>query len=525
MDNSETKELPLRLRANTIPSNGTRDPTQPSQEPDAGDGDGNGGDQEVQEDRDYGEVTHVPPVEVKKKKKRSKRPASQRGLGKPSGFEDYFADAPLTPEQHAEEQEIYHPRLPFVDRVATAIARFERSRKLTPQRRDALYKYLMYGGLTVRPNIGQGGLDTEGMDKTQIALALSQVWISEDKRNLGTETSVYEVDFLGCAKGFLSRRAKDIFGLDTEDEVNMVCTTLERFMDYLLQHDVCPEYKEDVLAARELCRKAGPELWDMAEATRRLPGEFNIACSTLFDGSYSRDYDGETWWGNSDGEEAVFVGLKPDEAQQIVKFGVAGAATEKVYTAFLAGVQQKAPKMMDVVKIEERTGFEITRIEPPTKACKQIYTSHSQHFRPVGCVYAKPWKNPDALPEDLTPAEKEALSPPSVQAAETEYVFFIESILQSCLRVGTKVEATVRTLGCGITFFDEVLNVYPSFDEFLVNEMMVGWKSPRPVKGALDYVSGDDSDGGEDDGGGEEGGDGEVGKNMASPADEEEQSK
>jgi len=28
---------------------------------------------------------------------------------KPTGFEDYFADPPLTPEEHAEEQEIYHP--------------------------------------------------------------------------------------------------------------------------------------------------------------------------------------------------------------------------------------------------------------------------------------------------------------------------------------------------------------------------------------------------------------------------------
>ncbi|KIY01849.1 uncharacterized protein Z520_01987 [Fonsecaea multimorphosa CBS 102226] len=510
MNNSETTELPLRPKTNTTASTETRDSAQPTQQPVAGEGDENGGDQEDQDGHDYGEVTNVPPAEMKKKKKKKRsKPASKRGPTKPTGFEDYFADPPLTPEEHAEEQEIYHPGLPFVDRITTAIARFERTRKLAPERSDVLYKYLIYGGLARTNNVGQGGLDTEGMDKTQAALALSQVWISEDKRDLGTETSVYAVDFLGCVKGFLSRRVKNCLGLDTEDEVNMICTTLERFLDYLLQHDVCPEYHEDVLAARALCRKAAPELWDMYEATRRLPGEFNIACSSIFDGSYSRDYDGETWWGDPNTDGPVFVGLKPEEAQQIVKFGVAGAAAEEIYAAFLSGVQGTSPKMLEVVDTHERTGFEITRLEPPTRECERIYTTYSQHFRPVGRVYAKPWKNPDAAPEDLTPSEQQEhalLSTSSISSSDhlqdggIEYVFFIEAILQSCLRVGTKIEATVRTLGCGIMFFDEVLNVYPTFDEFLVNELMVGWKSPKPVKGALDYVAGDYSDGGGEDG-------------------------
>ncbi|OQV06928.1 hypothetical protein CLAIMM_11433 [Cladophialophora immunda] len=502
MNASEAAGLPLRPRANTTASNDSHDSPNVAQQPGTGAEDGIGNDQGDQPQGDYGEVSKYPPAEVEKKKKRKKvRPQSKRGINKPTGFEEYFADPPLTPEQYAEEQEIYHPGLLFVDRIATAIARFERTRKLTSQRGDVLHKYLIYGGLARSANVCQGGQDTEGMDKTQIALIQTQFWISEDKRDLGTETSVYEVDFLACAKGFLSRRAKDCFGLDTEDEVNMVCTTLERFLDYLLQHDVCPEYKEDILAARALCRQAGPELWDMAEATRRLPGEFNVACSTLFGGSYSRDYDGETWWGNPDTEGPVFVGLKPEEAQQIVRFG------------------DHTPVMLDVVSTQERAGFEVIRIEPPTRECKKIYTTHSEHFRPVGRVYAKPWKNPDAAPEDLTPSEQAASSTSSSRDAETEYVFFIESILQTCLRVGTKVEATIRTLGCGIMFFDQVLNVYPTFDEFLVNEMMVGWKEPRPLKGSLAYVAGDDSDG-EDDGGGDEGGNVGAGNNVAVAADE-----
>lgn len=385
----------------------------------------------------------------------------------------------------------------------TAIARFEQTRRLVPERRDVFYKYLAYGGLTVGPNVGQGGVNPEGMDKTQIAQARSQVFASEDKRNFGTETSVYDVDFLGCMKAFCSRRVKEIYGLESKEQTDMICSTLERFMDYLLQHDVCPEFKDDVLATRAFCRQAPAELWDLSEALRRLPGEFNIACSTLFEGSYGRNFDGETWWGNENEVGHVFVGMKPEEAQQVVKFGVAGAAEEKTYLNFLAGVQGNTPSMFSVVKVQEQIGFEITRIQPPTRECTKIYTSQSSHFRPVGRVYAKRWHNPDSPPLDLTPAERDALAT-NPEAGPEEYVFLIEAILQSMLRVGSKVEATVRTLGCGVMFFDEVLNVYPSFDEFLANDLMVGWKKPRPVKGAIDYVSEDDDHGPEGEEAGQE---------------------
>jgi hypothetical protein len=365
----------------------------------------------------------------------------------------------------------------------------------------------MYGSVEVGPSTFQGGQDTEDMDKEQIAATLTQASISDDKRNLGTATSVYTVDFQGCMRGFLSRRAQLLYGFEAREQVATVATTLERFMDYLLQHDVCPEYRGDVLATRDLCRTAAPELWAVAEATRRLPGDFNIACSTLFGGSYAQHYDGDTWWGPDDKEEKVFVGMKHDEASQIVHFGVAGAATEDVFTAYLESVRGQG--QMEVVSVHEHAGFEITRITPPTRECKELYTTASQHFRPVGRVHAIPWRNPDMPPEDLTPAEKEASlprlqTPEEGKEKEKEYVFFVEEILQSYLRVGTRVEATVRTLNCGIVFFDEVLNVFPTFDEYVVNEMMAGWKEPRPEKGAFDFVdAAEDERQDEKEGGGE----------------------
>jgi hypothetical protein len=335
------------------------------------------------------------------------------------------------------------------------------------------------------------------MDKTQTATAMTRASISDDKRDLNTDTSVYQVDFLGCMKGFLSRKAKNLFGFETREQVAVLTTTLERFMDYLLQHDVCPEYRSDVLAARALCRDAPPELWDVAELTRRLPGDFNMACSTLFGGFY-QNYDGETWWGPENFQGSVFVGLKPEEASQIVHFAVAGAASEEVFRAYMAAVDGHT--QLQVTSVREEAGLEITRIIPPTPECKDIYHAHSKHFRPVGRVHAKLWTDPDAPPEDLTETERQSLVSPSVDA--TEYVFFVESILQSSLRVGMKLQATVRTLNCGIAYFDAVRDVFPTFDEYLANDMMVGYKPPRPEKGAFDYVQDDgddDQDAGDDD--------------------------
>jgi hypothetical protein len=46
------------------------------------------------------DADEVAPKKKKKKKSKAKRP-------KPTGFEEYHADAPLTPGEYAEEQELY----------------------------------------------------------------------------------------------------------------------------------------------------------------------------------------------------------------------------------------------------------------------------------------------------------------------------------------------------------------------------------------------------------------------------------
>lgn len=498
------KSIPLRSTTDTkisndetqqTPDNPGIDTTEQQKKHDDDEGD----DDAENLEGDYGEISNLPPPESpekKKRKKKKRKPASQRGLDKPTGFENFFADTPLTPEQYAEERELYNPDSHFIDRILNAIARFERTRKLSPERRDVLFKYLSYGGVECGPKAFQGGQDLTNMDKSTIANILSNASIAEEKRDLGTETSLYAVDFEGCMKAFLSRRAAHLYGFEQREIVDRVTSTLERFMDYLLQHDVCPEYSADVLKTRNFCRHdANPELWSIAEASRRLPGDFNRACSTLFGGQYA-DYDGDTSWEDPNNAESHFVGLKPEVANQILHFGIAGAAPEKVYASYLDAI--KGSKKLEVVSVQNCAGLEITRVEPPTAECKEIYIANSTQFRPVGRVYAKAWKNPEAPPEDLTEEEREQARKESDKPArnekqqDEEYVFFIESIIQEDLRVGMKLEATVRTLNCGLMYFDHFLTLYPTFDTYIPNQAMVGWKKPRPVEGAFDYVEGEE---------------------------------
>lgn len=347
------------------------------------------------------------------------------------------------------------------------------------------------------PNMFQSVLDEGDLSKDEIVAARARTSIAADKRDIGSVTSLYAVDFDACMKAFLSRRALATFPFDSRDQAEIVTTTLSRFMDYLLQRDVCPEYVEQVLAARSVCRGATDELWCCAQVLRHLPSDFNIACSTLFGGQYSKYYDGVSSWdeGHNLDNSKNFVGFTKELARQIANFGVAAAAPEEVFQAFVS-------QHVTVRKINaEHEGFEVTAIELVTDATKEFYsTQQSLNFKPVGVVYAKPWANPDAPQEDLNEEERrlrearlqDRKNSPD-REPETEYPFLVDEPAISFLRTGMKVEAAVYQLvgvvagserDLPLCVFDTVLRVFPSFDTYIEEmELMIGYKPPRPVEG------------------------------------------
>ena len=370
--------------------------------------------------------------------------------------------------------------------------------------RDAFYAYVQYGGVDVSPNQFQGAQNLEDMDKDQIAEALAQTSISADKdntgdpNNIGKDAAEWTVDFPGVMSGFLSRRAPFYYGFETRSQVSTITNVLTNFLNYLLHHNVCPEYGSSILSAREIVKRADTELWSCAEAQRWLPSDFNIACSTLFDGYYSRHYDGKTSWMPEDAGVAGFIGMTAEIAREVVKFAIAGAASEEVYQAWYEGA---VADNLKVVEVREGAGFEIVAVEQVDEETRTFYKAQSSEYRPVGRIRAVPWTNPDAPPEDLTAEERTALAfrGASKQNDETVYEFLIEEVVLQHLFVGMKMEATVRRLSCGIWFFDEFLRCFVSFDTYLKNELIVGWKEPRRLERKIKSGDGE----GEGDGGGE----------------------
>ena len=175
--------------------------------------------------------------------------------------------------------------------------------------------------------------------------------------------------------------------------------------------------------------------------------------------------------------------MTPDIAREVVKFAIAGAASEDVYQAWYEGA---VADNLKVVEVREGVGFEVTAIEQVDEETRTFYKEQSSEYGPVGRIRAKPWTNPDAPPEDLTKEEREALAASGNGGGdgddETVYEFFIEEVVLQHLFVGMKMEATARRLSCGIWFFDEFLRCFVGFDTFLKNELMVGWREPRRLE-------------------------------------------
>jgi hypothetical protein len=410
--------------------------------------------------------------------------------------------------------------------------RFEQTKRMDPQRRDIFYKYLAYGGIDVGPNMFQGSMDVEGHDKDFLNIAASQTAIGKDKYNINTPEAKYAVDFTGCVSGFLSRRAMFYYGFETRELVELVTSVLEKFMTYLLHHSVCPEYEADIKEARKIIQKSKTELYNIAQIANWLPGDFNVAASTLFGGTYSTRYDGISSWDPLDVDPAhqqpSFIGFTRETAHQIFGLAIATVGTEKQYEDFVAG-PSKTNNAYEVIETKERAGFEITEIIAVTEQNLAFYKQTTKEFRPVGIVHARPWHNKasDGL-KDLTPAERAAAAaakeekeaaqksqaltlfssspddplastPPSwaftspsdsCTSISSTYTFFIEGPIQQFLFPGMKLEATLHKLRCGIWFMDDFLQAFCSFDTWLCNELMVGWKEPRIKKGAVCFRGG-----------------------------------
>lgn len=414
------------------------------------------------------------------RKKKKKKPKSKRGLGVPTGFEEYYVDAPVTPAEFIEEKGLYDESRPFTERIEIAIQRYAAKRNLDSVRKDLFDKYLAYGGIEAGPKMFSGGLDAadmSNMNAAEIALAKAHHSVAADKNNDGDAHFV--VDFEACAAAFLSSRLPVIYDLTTQLQIKSHTTIIFNFLNYLLHHDVCPEYRPQIYATRALCSLAEKELWQIVQAQALLPGDFNTACSEIFGGIFRGLYtSGEEEW--AQGLE-VKRGMSPEMARRAFKVGLAAQAGKEIFKKYKT---QSEEKTISVTSITDM-GLEVTEVVPATPQVLNIYSHDlAKGLKPLGLLKAKTWHKPGADDhEDLTEEEEAAAAATTttIQQREVkEYEFWVEDhILEKCF-VGMKFETTVTELSFGVSYFDALFGVYCSFYRVLPNEMMYGWKEPGP---------------------------------------------
>lgn len=160
-------------------------------------------------DVDDGEIAYDPrsskpavhPAPLLPQKKPEYPPGMTKNMMKPSGFEDNFVEAPLRPEEAAEEEVMYDADKPFVERIEIAIQRFKQKRRMHEMYAHVFNKLMRFGGVEsgVRMYQGLSKSDMKDMDAEEIARALAIHNVPWDR----SDEKQWVVDFVGVGAAFL----------------------------------------------------------------------------------------------------------------------------------------------------------------------------------------------------------------------------------------------------------------------------------------------------------------------------------
>lgn len=264
------------------------------------------------------------------------------------------------------------------------------------------------------------------------------------------------------------------FELHSEEKIKYCVGIIRNFFNYLLHHDVCPDYKDQVYAARTLCDKAEKELWSLSQCNAMLPGDFNKACSEIFGGMYQGMWTANQEW--MQGMDLDYdIGISPQQARKVFKYALAVNADDDTHETYR---KQLGEKTTEITSVKENTGFEVTEILLPTQETLDFYAQpDAAGLKPVGKMRAKTWIIPTAAEEDLTEEEEAALAAKTPEIKH--YEFWVENDVLSHCVVGMKLEATVTELSFGVSYFDALSGVHCSFYQLLPNELMAGWREPE----------------------------------------------
>lgn len=265
----------------------------------------------------------------------------------------------------------------------------------------------------------------------------------------------WTVDFTGVLAGFFSTSLVVTTGGSLE-KMETAAALAENFLKYVLHHDVCPEYEDDVKQAIRLCADAREQWPLLDELQHSLPGAFHLAAIELFSPPSPED-----WTCSSLRLPAVLDA-------KTVFFSVCALLGEaevlKAAQQGRLGVAREYTCALEVVHVQQPRDDVAERFSRLEVADSKLCTG------PIDKAFFKPttiedgWENP--------------VVPLPFGEAGGAWLYFEQRLLAR-MRSGIKMALTIVELDAGIRFVKAVANVVPTFYTFLPQLLMKHYKQPR----------------------------------------------
>ncbi|KAL0472161.1 Argonaute siRNA chaperone complex subunit Arb1 domain-containing protein [Neurospora intermedia] len=414
---------------------------------------------------------NMPLVEtaVPKKKKKSKKSKGQKK--RPTGFEEYFCDPPITPAEYEEERKsIYPPSRPFVDRIEECIQRYRARRRFDSTKENLFSRYLFLGGIdtTTRQFQGTASLtsrDLDGLDKDDIRDIAANDYV---ERKPGMHPSRYynpnqpehwDVDFTGVAAGFFSETLMRLTTPGAADYASGV-DLVSNFLKYVDLHDVCPEYAEDIKNAQKVCQKAREEMPSLVQTLLLLPGNFSSAARLVT---------------CEDDDEMAWARELMDEKAARQNIGIVMSILMSSKCGHENGIRFKElAGFPTVAKTITQQAYEVVSIVLPNDECYAKFKSINKHLgdanaiKPCGFIQVKPTVVRDGWENTMHNTVEDV----------TTYNLVMEEEILALMKVGFKFKMDICLLNYGVGFIKNSVDGYPTFYEFLPQELMWGYKEP-----------------------------------------------
>lgn len=436
------------------------------------------------------------------KGKKSQAARGETGLHKyrGSGFEDGYADPPMTPAEHETETKLYDLNRPFPERIEECIQRYTMRRRMTSDRLNVFSKYLALGGIDTSQRQFTGTAkhvkdmkESGTYDADDIRMMTSNDILDRGCEGTGkffnpSYPEHWDVDFAGVVAGYLGDWLPKNAGLWSSD-IKLAIDTVLNFLKYVRHHDVCPEYADNLAEACKVCELADTEIPKIGAVGGAMPGDFNLACRILFCGT-----------GKTIGiplaavttDDVLYEEKTDDNAKPLGTWDTSIIAPKDfdAERIFKATISIQEPGLIDCVMNMSAQPIQVVKTYEDAYAVKEIVFSNDETvdiyrgikgkdgqtraISPVGQIVLVPTIIEDGWDNHPTLAEGRADNPGKPVS------LYLEHSIMEDLKVGMKMRLVICELDIGFEFIKECSTVLPSFHTFLPQALMMSYKAPKP---------------------------------------------